>query len=252
MIKINFFIRKILDALFLLIFGISALTLFVFDFLVWLFTFWWDKRLVLLHRYSGLWAKLCLSLNPGWRVVVQGREYADKKKEYVIVCNHQSLLDIVVFYSTKLHFKWVAKKELAKVPVVGWNLYLNKYMLIDRTSFAGSKKMLVDGMKNLEMGNSLAIFPEGTRSSDGRVGRFKDGAFTLAKNAKVPILPVVVNGTRNVFNGKLINYRQTFIVKILPEIPYDDFKDLTVVEIAKKVNQIIAAEHQKIAPELYT
>lgn len=238
--------------IFWLLFAASALVLFVGDFLVWLFTFWWDKRLVLLHRYSIFWAHFCLALSPAWRLDVAGRQNADKNKVYVIVCNHQSLFDILVLYSIRLHFKWVAKKELAKVPVIGWNLYLNKYMLIDRKSFSGSKKMQVDGMKNLKMGNSLLIFSEGTRSPDGKVKRFKDGAFVLAKNAQVSILPVVIDGTRNVFyNTWMVNFSQTFKVRILPEIPYSAFKDMPVAELSSMVNVIIEEEHKKLAPELY-
>lgn len=243
--------RRLLDALFLLMFGVTALVLFIPDFIIWLFTFWWDRRLVVMHRYSGFWAHFCMSLSPCWRASVEGRQNIDKEKVYVMVCNHQSLLDIVALYEIKTHFKWVAKKELAKVPVVGWNLYLNRYMLIDRTSFSGSKKMLIDGLKNLKMGNSLMIFPEGTRTKTGRVGRFKDGAFTLATNAQLPILPIVVDGTRNVFKDGLINYSQTFKLKVLPEIPYSQYKDLPVAELAKQVGSIIEAEHRKMAPELY-
>lgn len=249
--NVKFFFRKLFDLIFLTIFGLSALALFVPDFVIWLLTFWWDKRLVLLHKYSTFWGHFCRSFSPFWRVTVEGRENADKNKVYVIVCNHQSLLDIAVLYSVHLHFKWVAKKELAKVPVIGWNLYLNRYMLIDRKSFSGSKKMLIDGMKNLKMGNSLMIFPEGTRSETGKIGRFKDGAFSLALNAKVPILPVVVEGTRNVFASKLIKYRQEFKVKILPEIPYESYKNLSTIEIARRVNEVVVAEHRKIAPSYY-
>ncbi|MBQ9470530.1 MAG: 1-acyl-sn-glycerol-3-phosphate acyltransferase, partial [Bacteroidales bacterium] len=224
---------------------------FVGDVLMWLFTSWWDRRLVWLHRYSAFWAASIVALNPFWRTVVEGRQQADPNKTYVMLCNHQSLFDIVVLYAIRLHFKWVAKKELARVPFVGWNLYLNRYMLIDRGSFGGSKRMLLDGLAHLRMGSSLMVFPEGTRSATGRMGRFKDGAFNLAQQAQVALLPVVLDGTRNVFRGGHINYRQTFRIRVLPEVPYSAIAGRPVAEVAQELHALMLAEHKKLAPELY-
>ena len=111
-------------------------------------------------------------INPGWRIKVSGLEKIDKSKSYVIVCNHQSAFDIVLLYRLFTHFKWVAKKELAKVPVIGWNLILNNSILIDRASAVSTKKMISQGLKHLKGGSSVLIFPEGTRTKDGQVKRY--------------------------------------------------------------------------------
>lgn len=251
MTKISKIFRKFFDTLFLAFFGLTAFVIFIPFTLLWLCTFWWDRRRVALHRYTAYWAHFNLALSPFWRCQVQGREHADKHRVYVMVCNHQSLLDIEVLYTIHRHFKWVAKRELGRIPVLGWTLHLNRYMLIDRSSFSGSKKMLTDGLKNLAMGNSLMVFPEGTRTRTGAVNRFKDGAFSLARMAKVPILPVVLEGTRKVFVDGKVNYRQTFQVKILPEIPYEQYCEFTTAQIAARVQQIIQNEHRKLAPECY-
>ena len=156
--------------------AITAFLLFLIDFVVWLLTFWWDRRLKLLHKYSSVWAMFYIWINPGWRIKVSGLEKIDKSKSYVIVCNHQSAFDIVLLYRLFTHFKWVAKKELAKVPVIGWNLILNNSILIDRASAVSTKK-ISQGLKHLKGGSSVLIFPEGTRTKDGQVKRFKEGHF---------------------------------------------------------------------------
>jgi 1-acyl-sn-glycerol-3-phosphate acyltransferase len=85
-------------------------------------------------------------INPGWKVKVLGLEKIDKNKAYVIVSNHQSAFDIVLLYRLYTHFKWVAKRELAKVPVIGWNLLLNDSILIDRASAVSTKKNVCYGL----------------------------------------------------------------------------------------------------------
>lgn len=251
MSKLGLTLRRLLDLPFLLLVGLNVVVLFVGDVLMWLLTFWWDRRRVWLHRYSTFWAASIVALNPLWRTVVEGRSNADPNKTYVMVCNHQGLFDIVVLYAIRLHFKWVAKKELARVPFVGWNLYLNRYMLIDRGSVGGSKRMMAEGLAHLRMGSSLMIFPEGTRSATGRMGRFKDGAFNLAQHAEVALLPVVLDGTRNVFRGGHLNYRQTFRIRVLPEVPYSAIAGRPVAEVAQELQALMLDEHKRMVPELY-
>lgn len=245
------FFRRLLDIPFMLLVLVEALLFFVGDVLMWVATVWWDKRRVWLHRYSIVWAQIVIGLNPFWRTVVEGRELIDPNKTYVIVANHQSLADILVLYALRRHFKWVSKKELARIPIIGWNLYLNRYMLIDRRSFGGSKRMLIQGLKNLNMGNSLLVFPEGTRSATGRMGRFKDGAFNVAQQGKVDLVPVVVDGTRNVFKDGYLHYKQTFRIKVLPAIPYSAYAERTPAEVAQQMHQLMETELRSMAPDLY-
>ncbi len=233
-----------------------ALTCFVFfvgDVVVWLLTFWWDKRLWLLHRYSAVWALFYIWVNPFWKIIFEGRENARKGQTYIIVSNHQSAFDIVLLYRLWMHFKWVAKREIFRVPFIGWNLWLNRHIVIDRTSVRGAKKMLVDAQKNLSIGNSVLIFPEGTRSLDGAIKKFKDGAFVLAKKTGIPILPVVINGSKEVFPkyGYTLKGAQTFKMKILPAIYPAEYEGKDIDELIRDVQIIMSKEHKGMAPEYY-
>lgn len=232
--------------------AITALLLFLVDFVVWLLTFWWDRRLKLLHKYSSVWAMFYIWINPGWRIKVSGLEKIDKSKAYVIVCNHQSAFDILLLYRLFTHFKWVAKKELAKVPVIGWNLILNNSILIDRASAVSTKKMIAQGLKHLEMGSSILIFPEGTRTKDGQVKRFKEGAFLLAKQANAPILPVVIEGSKDIFpKPGIVKLRQNLTLKVLDPIGADEVISTSVPDMTKRLNQLILEEHKNLVPEKY-
>ena len=250
--KLKYSVQLLGSALVWIVMGVLAFTLFWGDFAVWLLTFWWDKRLFWLHRYSIFWAMFHIHLNPFWRIKFEGKENINKDKVYVIVSNHQSAFDIALLYRINTHFKWVAKRELIRVPVIGWNLLLNKYILIDRKNAFSSKKLLHEGGENLQMGSSVLIFPEGTRTPDGRVRRFKEGAFLLAKQAQVSILPLVIEGSKDVLpKPGVISLIQTFTIRVLPEIPYESFKDTDVAELTKDVNKLIQDTHATLEPKWY-
>jgi 1-acyl-sn-glycerol-3-phosphate acyltransferase len=230
----------------------SCFPLFLVDFIIWLFTFWWDKRRWILHRFSIVWALIYVWLNPIWKIRITGQENIKKGRTYVIISNHQSALDIVILYRLYTHFKWIAKRELFKVPFVGWNLTLNRHVPIDRASARSAVVMMKRALDHLKQGSSILVFPEGTRSEDGAIRRFKDGAFVIAKKAEVAILPVVLNGTLETLpKSGLVGGRQTFTISVLPEIPFESFKDKSTTDIAKEMQQILTDEHKKIAPKYY-
>jgi len=232
--------------------AITATILFIGDFLVWLLTFWWDKRLFWLHKYSTVWALFYVWINPGWKINVIGLQKISKDRPYVIVSNHQSAFDIVLLYRINRHFKWVAKRELSRVPVIGWNLILNRCILIDRASAASAKKMVLDSLKHINRGSSILIFPEGTRSKDGKVGRFKEGAFLIAQRAKVPIVPIVIEGSKDILpKPGIVNLFQKLTIKVLDPIPVEQILSLTTDQLTKQVNQIIREEHERLAPNKY-
>ena len=167
--------------------------------------------------------------------------------------SHQSALDIVLLYRLWMQFKWVAKREIFKVPIIGWNLWLNKHIAIDRTSLKGARKMINEAQKNLNMGNSVLIFPEGTRSTDGAIKRFKDGAFVLAKKTNYPILPIIINGSMEVFpkKGYTLKGSQTFIMRVLPEITPELYQNKEVDELTREVQELFTNYHKQIAPKYY-
>ncbi|HET6440204.1 MAG TPA: lysophospholipid acyltransferase family protein [Anaeromyxobacter sp.] len=169
--------------------------LFLGAFLVFLLTVPFDRRRVALQLYSCAWATLYVVSNPLWRSRVKGRSRLPWRGPAVIVANHLSMLDILVLYGLFRPFKWVAKAELFRVPVVGWNMWINDYVPVLRGDRESVKRMMARCRAHLERGTPLLLFPEGTRALDGHLQRFKDGAFRLAFEARVPVVPVVLTGT---------------------------------------------------------
>ncbi len=225
------FFVAIISALF---FGVAAA--------IWLCTVLFDRRLVILHKFTSFWACTYLWISPPWVVSMEGRSNIRKDATYVIVSNHQSLLDILVVFRLFFHFKWVAKEEAFKIPFIGWNMALNRYIRLKRGDRDSIKKMYRECKKTIADGSSIYIFPEGTRSKSGVMKAFKPGAFNLAREMKAPILPVVINGTKNALPKRSLNFhgRSHIRIKVLDEIPYERFADFSTDELAEMVRDLIA------------
>lgn len=130
---------------------------------------------------------------PFWRIHVEG-SWPVGKEPYVVVANHQSYLDIFAMCNIHHEMKWVAKKELFRIPVFGWGLRLAGDIRLARGDAESALAVMARARHYLAAGMSVSIFPEGTRSPDGKLLPFKPGAFKLAVQAGVPLLPVVVAG----------------------------------------------------------
>lgn len=151
-------------------------------------------------RYAtGYWfrrlGKTMTGVNPAWRVRVSGVTVEDPRNPYVVVCNHQSQADIPVISCLPWEMKWVGKAELFKIPVVGWMMRMAGDIAVDRDVTVSRGKALVKARQYLRQRCSVIFFPEGTRSPDGKVHDFSEGVFRLAIKEKVPVLPLVVDGT---------------------------------------------------------
>lgn len=183
-------------------------------------TFPFDRRLALLHSFSCFWASLSTWCNPLWSVRIEGKEHMDRHATYVMVCNHQSLLDILVLFRLFVHFKWVSKAENFRIPFVGWNMTLNRYIRIERGRLRGNLSMMRGAEAALEAGSSVMIFPEGTRSQGGALGEFKAGAFELALRSGLPILPIVIDGTAAALpkKGFILRGKHAIRVRVLEPI----------------------------------
>lgn len=130
------------------------------------------------------------------RVRVKGRENIDKNTSYVFVANHQGAYDIWAIYGFLNHnFKWLMKKELEKIVMVGWACKCAGHVFVDDSSVAGIKETIAEAEKTLKHGMSLVIFPEGSRSWDGRMIPFKRGAFMLAGEFRLPVVPITIDGS---------------------------------------------------------
>ena len=237
-------LNRIIAVFFIAFVAATSAFFFCVALIIWLFTVLFDKRLVLLHLFSSFWASVYLWAMPAWSVRVQGRDTVRLRDRYVIVSNHQSVLDILVAFRLFFPFKWVSKAEVFKIPFIGWNMYLNRYIKLKRGDKRGIAKMFVDCEKALAEGNSLFVFPEGTRSETGSLKPFKSGAFILAKKMAVPILPVVISGTRDALPKHSLNFHGSHQVRIrvLEPVDYERFADLSAKDTAEMIRDIIAAE----------
>jgi len=200
-----------------------------------------DRRLVILHHFTCFWASLYLWVFPAWSVSIEGREKIDRDKTYIMVSNHQSLVDILVVFSLFTHFKWVSKTEVFKIPLIGWNMVLNRYVKLIRGEQESIIKMYEACDIHLQQGSSIYMFPEGTRSPTGQIREFKEGAFVLAKKHQLPILTIAINGSKDALPKHSLNFhgKHHMILTVLGEIPYKDFAETPVKELAYQVRDKI-------------
>lgn len=207
-----------------LIYGIYTLiictVMLVVSVVAFVVTVPFDKGRRVVHELSRALVYMFIMVPPTWKRRVEGLENIDKDKPYVIVINHQSMVDIMMLYLVPMAFRWVSKREVYRIPYIGQFLLLHGDIAIDRKQ--GSKamrKVMEQGQMWLGRGVSVAMFPEGTRSKDGDIHRFKAGAFALAKDAGVAILPVIMDGSSTLIKpSKMMNWRNEFIIKVLPAI----------------------------------
>jgi 1-acyl-sn-glycerol-3-phosphate acyltransferase len=151
-----------------------------------------DKQRNLLRRWTEEWGAHYLERAPFAGVTVIGREKVDASRPCIYVANHQSMVDVLAIFAARLPALWVSKIENFYAPFLGWNMYLNGYVAVRRGYLPSIMKM------RLAEGRSLIVFPEGTRSEDGKLRSFYRGAFMLAARANVPIVPIVMRGTEGV------------------------------------------------------
>lgn len=174
---------------------LAAPLLFVPAVVIWIVTLPFDPNGRVLHLYTCFWCAQHLWTNPLWRMDVQGREHVDRKKAYVYASNHLSAGDIAVLFTLMLPFKFVSKHQNFWVPFIGWNMYFNRYVRLRRGDAESVRGMMSACLAWLGRGVSIMMFPEGTRSRTGVMLPFKLGAFRLAADAGVPIVPIVIDGS---------------------------------------------------------
>ena len=199
---------------------IICLVMEIVSLVAFVLTYPFDKQRKVVHELSRALVYMFVMVPPTWKRRVEGLEHIDNEKPYVIVINHQSMVDIMALYLVPMAFRWVSKREVYRIPYIGQFLLLHGDITIDRKQ--GSKamrKVMEQGQMWLGRGVSVAMFPEGTRSKDGEIHRFKAGAFALAKEAGVGILPVVMDGTSSLIKRSMFfNWRNEFVIKVLPAI----------------------------------
>ncbi len=168
-----------------------------------LFSSLFDRRGHFAHGCARTWSWLILATT-GVSVEVTGLDHLPRDRTFIFVSNHQSIYDIPVIFATlPYQLRIIAKESLGSFPFLGWHLRRNGHLLVDRRN-PDRAGILRRWRALVGEGLSLIIFPEGTRSADGRVGRFKPGSFLLAVEAQLPVVPLSIDGTRHVMRkGRL-------------------------------------------------
>ena len=240
----NTVLNKVFSALFIAFIGISSVFFFCMACVLRLCTAPFDQRRIVSNVFSAFWASVYIWAMPPWTVKIVGRKKLDIRKNYVFVSNHQSQLDILVLYRLLFPYRWVSKASVFQLPFIGWNMALNNGDIkLKRGDKDSIKAMMAACEVLLRQNVSIFFFPEGTRSKDGYLGKFKPGAFILAKNTGVDIQPIVISHTNKI----LPKYSLTFqgntemTVKVLDTIPFSRFRDLTPEKIADMTRTLIAS-----------
>lgn len=211
--------------------------------LLFLITAPFDKHKKILHFNSSILCTAVIALCPLISVDYKGWKNIDRSKPTVIVMNHQSMLDILLIFTLFLPAKMIAKKSLARVPIVGWTLFLSGHILIDRDS----RKSQIEAIRRMDnmliAGDSLMIYPEGTRSTDGEIADFKKGAFRSACSTGTSVLPVVIDGAFKALpkKGKLLDGFHKIKISILPPV---------IVEAGTATEHLASKCHNLMSEEL--
>ncbi|HVP28203.1 MAG TPA: lysophospholipid acyltransferase family protein [Myxococcota bacterium] len=222
----------------------SSIALFPVALGVWVVTLPFDPRKRVLHQFTCFWASLYTWTNPLWPVSITGREKIRPGETYVMVSNHLSLLDILVLFRLFRHYKWVSKIENFRIPFIGWNMRLNRYIELRRGERESVIQMMADCERTLRAGSSILMFPEGTRSRTGELQAFKTGAFELALRTGSPILPIVIEGTSNALpkRGFVLRGRHPIRVRVLDPLPADSFAQMSAKELAEQTRALYAEQ----------
>lgn len=211
--------------------------------IVWLVTWpfdrarWWTgyvfRKLPVLHQ----------KLNPLWHFKVSGEMPENPRNPYVVVSNHESFVDILLISHLPWEMKWLSKIEMFKLPLVGWLMRLARDIPLERGDRESAGKAMELCKVALDRKVSVMIFPEGTRSVTGEMREFKDGAFRLAIETQLPILPLAVSGTRDALRKHDWRFgRADAEVRVMQPVPTEGLTLDDLGELKDKVRGLIEVE----------
>jgi len=238
--------KTIYSILVWLIYGISFVFSLVFTLITFLFTFWFDKHRVYPNKVMMFFGRSMVSLNPFWKVTHFGLENVNKgPKGKIAIANHQSFIDMPLMATLPFKMKWVSKKELFSVPVVGWIMKMCGHISVDRGSKHAAKSLLAM-IEPIEAGGMVMIFPEGTRSREGKLKTFKKGAFYASKDNNFHILPIVVEGTYKLLPPDTwkVNFKGDLYISVLEPVDPAPFE--TVEALSEHVHQLVSTELDRL------
>ncbi len=176
-----------------------------------------DRRIV--GRFFHLSAVLAGTITPFWRFRIEGAETVDRSRAHVFVANHSSYTDIFLVVRLPWEMKWLSKKSIFSIPLLGWQLRVGGDVPVVRGDKESARAAMAKMRRILESGVSVVLFPEGTRSPDGRVGEFRDGAFRLAIESGVDVVPLAISGAAaSLPKRSLVFHPATATLRVLPPL----------------------------------
>ena len=196
------------------------------------------RRLCVLHQW----------LNPLWKFHTSGELPKNKRNPYVMVSNHESFVDMLLISHLKIEMKWLSKEAILKIPLVGWMMKMSGDVSLVRGDPSSGAAALKVCETWLDRKMSVLIFPEGTRSLDGEIRAFKDGAFRLAITTGTPILPMAVHGTRSALrkhDWRMGNTKAE--VRVLEPISTEGMTEEDMPVLRERVRDLIVAEVAKMS-----
>lgn len=238
--------NKLVSAVLWLIYGLSFFPAFFVAFIVRIFTFFVDPY----NRYPNavmmFFGRSIVMLNPFWKRYYYGMEkLRDGEHACIRVANHQSFLDMPLLATLPTNMKWVSKKELFRIPIVGWLMSLSGHISVDRGA-KGAAKSLQKMVGPIRNGMSTMIFPEGTRSREGNLKPFKKGAFYSALEHGFNIQPIVIEGTYKCMKPDtwVMNLRGEMQVSILDPVSPKDFDSVDALK--DHVHALVLEESRRL------
>ncbi|MGH7852347.1 MAG: lysophospholipid acyltransferase family protein [Candidatus Binatia bacterium] len=195
------------------------------------------------YRINQFWTWLILRIG-GISLNVKGLENLESGQQYVFMVNHQSNIDIPILIQSLVQFqlRWIAKKELLWVPLFGWAMWATKHITVDRSDPLNAVKSLERAKQLLAAGISIVVFPEGTRSRDGRLLPFKKGGFLLAAKTRTKIVPVTIIGSASLLPAGAWRLRRGTIRVFVDEpIATESYRIGKLRALIAQVRQVIAA-----------
>lgn len=197
------------------------------------------------HFWGKLWCWLFFV-----KVKVNKEAEIDPSTSYVFVANHQGAYDIFSIFGFLNHnFRWMMKKSITKIPLIGMACKYSEQIFVDRSSAMAMARSIIEAKKRLRNGMSIVVFPEGTRTLDGKMSAFKKGAFKLAMDFKLPIVPLTIDGSFNILpRTSIVNIKYGKIILTIhkPIYPSKGAEDMDRVmkETYNAIQSALPAEHQ--------
>ena len=210
-----------------------------------------DRGRYVAGRFFRLVGVTSVKLNPLWRFETAGPVLADPRRPYVAVSNHESYADIFLISHLPWEMKWISKETMFKIPLFGWMMQMAGDIKLRRGERASTVAAMTAARDRLAKRVSVMIFPEGTRSRDGELLPFKDGAFRLAIEAGAPILPLVVAGTRNAMAKGTFRFQPARArVQVLPPIETTGMTLDDVASLKERTRAVIVEAREQLRRDL--